>query len=98
MGAGKDTLNVIVFYGVSAQRLLNQQLIESVLECRARLGNAATVMAGDWNANLDSPPALHPSMVSMLSSGMLVDLDREYAKCSQMLTQASFHGGVGSPH
>ena len=60
LGDGRQTLNILVVYGIAGQRMLNFELMQTVMEYRARLGNSATVIAADFNLNLDLPLKLPP--------------------------------------
>jgi hypothetical protein len=75
LGDGATYLNVQVVYGIAGRPALNADFLTQVMEYSARLGNAPSVLAGDWNVDLDDRTALPACMEVPLQTGCLVDLD-----------------------
>lgn len=75
LGTGTTFVNVQVVYGIPGQAHLNSEFLQNVMEYTARLGNAPSILAGDWNIHLDRQTTVPTSLSESLKSGRLVDMD-----------------------
>ena len=78
-GDGKGGFNIQVVYGILGNARLGKELLTKVLEYSAGLGNAPSLIAADFNINLDRYDDLPHTLSASLTLGDWVDLDALWA-------------------